>query len=96
MIQKIKGQRGTHIGEGRTAPYYYLYGHYWMARAIKALDRPMRNAYLERLRDAILADQEKDGTFWDWPMFRHHRTCGTALGAMCLYQIMHLFSDRVE
>lgn len=96
VIQKIKGQRGTHIGEGRTAPYYYLYGHYWMARAIKALDRPMRNAYLERLRDAILADQEKDGTFWDWPMFRHHKTCGTALGAMCLYQIMHLSSDRVE
>ena len=96
VIQKIKGQRGTHIGQGRTAPYYYLYGHYWMARAIKSLDKPLRNPYLEKLRDAILPDQEKDGVFSDWPMFRHYKTCGTALGAMCLYHIMHLSSDRVE
>jgi hypothetical protein len=33
IIQKIKGQRGTHVGQGRTAPYYYLYGHYWVSRS---------------------------------------------------------------
>lgn len=94
IVKKIKGRRGTHIGQGRTAPYYYLYGHYWMSRAIKALDRKVQAAYLERLKNAILPDQEPDGTFWDWPMFRYHKTCGTALGAMCLFQIMSMSSDR--
>ncbi|MHC4605781.1 MAG: prenyltransferase/squalene oxidase repeat-containing protein, partial [Planctomycetota bacterium] len=27
IVKKIKGKRGTHIGQGKTAPYYYLFGH---------------------------------------------------------------------
>jgi hypothetical protein len=94
IIKKIKGKSGTHIGQGKTAPYYYLYGHYWLARAIKALDRQLQNPYLVKLKDAILPDQEKDGSFTDWPRFRHHKTCGSALGAMTLYQVMNMASDR--
>jgi hypothetical protein len=64
-----------------------LYGHYWCARAAKFLDRSVANAYLARLRDVVLPDQEQDGCFWDFPVPKHHKEYGSAFGALTLYQI---------
>jgi hypothetical protein len=87
LLEAIKGQAGTHIGEGKTAPYYYLFGHYWTARAIKKLPKSAQRTYLKKICDEILLDQQSQGEFWDWPLHKDHKVCGTALGALCLYQI---------
>jgi hypothetical protein len=87
ILAAVKGKRGTHMGTGGTAPYYYLYGHYWTARAIKQLDKSVQNGYLSKLRDIILQDQEADGCLWDFPLPKHHKEYGSAMGSMILYEI---------
>jgi hypothetical protein len=87
ILTAVKGKRGTHMGKGGTAPYYYLFGHYWAARAIKQLDKSAQNNYLAKLRDVLLPDQEGDGCFWDFPMPKHHKEYGSALAGITLHQI---------
>lgn len=88
ILEAVKGKKATHIGSGGTAPYYYLFGHYWTARACHALPAAERDANLTRLRDIFLKDQEPDGTFSDFPMIKkHHKIYGAAFGAMTLYTI---------
>ncbi|MHC4608554.1 MAG: hypothetical protein ACYTAF_16705, partial [Planctomycetota bacterium] len=87
LLRAIKGRRGTHIGEGKTAPYYYLFGHYWTTRAIKYLPRNEWQMHLNKMRDVFLKDQESDGSFTDWPMAKAHKTFGAALGALTLYEL---------
>ena len=87
LLEAIKGKAGTHIGEGKTAPYYYLFGHYWTARAIKKLPKSSQVVALKKICDEILLDQGTSGEFWDWPLHKDHKVCGTALGALTLYQI---------
>jgi hypothetical protein len=90
ILSAVKGKAGTHMGTGGTAPYYYLFGHYWCARAIKQLDKSVQNAYLAKLRDVLLPDQEGDGCMWDFPLPKHHKEYGSALGGLTLYQIATL------
>jgi tetratricopeptide (TPR) repeat protein len=87
LLEAIKGRRGTHIGTGKTAPYYYLFGHYWTTRAIKMLPRNAWGKYLNKMRDIIMKDQESDGSFFDWPMAKAHKSFGSALGALTLYEL---------
>lgn len=87
ILEAVKGKKGTHMGTGGTAPYYFLYGHLWIARAIKKLDAATRDAYQARLRDKILQDQEGDGSFSDWPLTKKHAVYGSAMGALILHHI---------
>jgi len=94
ILEAVKSKMGTHIGGGGTAPYYFLFGHYWTARACQKLAAASRDGYASRLRDLILKDQETDGSFTDFPMLKdHHKTYGAALGAMTLYYIGTLERD---
>jgi hypothetical protein len=88
ILQAVKGKKGTHIGSGGTAPYYYLFGHLWTARACQRLTKTARDTYAARLRDLFLKDQESDGSFTDFPMLvKYHKTYGAAMGALALYYI---------
>lgn len=88
ILQAVKGKKATHIGKGGTAPYYYLFGHYWTSRAIQILPAEERDATMTRLRDLYLQDQEEDGAFSDFPVLRkHYKTYGSAFGVMTLFTI---------
>jgi hypothetical protein len=93
IIEKIKGKKGTHMGTGGTAPYYFLFGHYWTARAIKELDKGQQGTHQARMRDLILQDQEGDGSFSDWPLTKPHKEYGAAFGALILYELATLRRD---
>jgi len=94
VLEAVKGRKGTHIGSGGTAPYYFLFGHYWMARAQAALAPAVRDANLAKLRDLFLKDQESDGSYTDFPMLeKYHKMYGAALGSMTLYEIGTLDKD---
>lgn len=96
IIEKIKGKKGTHMGTGGTAPYYFLYGHYWCSRAVKELDKGLQGTYQARMRDLILQDQEDDGSFFDWPLTKPHKEYGAALGALILYELATLKKESTS
>lgn len=96
IIEKIKGRKGTHMGTGGTAPYYFLFGHYWCARAIKELDRGRQMNSQARMRDLILQNQEPDGSFFDWPLTKPHKEYGSAFGALILFELATLKRDPAK
>ena len=93
ILEGLRGSALTHIGEGKTAPYYLLFAHYWTSRAIKHLPRRQQRSYLNRLGGGLVAYQEGDGTFYDFTGTKDYRIYGTALAALTLY---HLASLRRE
>lgn len=100
ILEKLRGSPETHIGKGKTAPYYLLFSHYWTSRAIKYLDKSKRKSYLNALLHGnppsrgLFAYQEGDGTFGDWSGNPEHwKTYGTALAAMTFY---HTASTALE
>jgi tetratricopeptide (TPR) repeat protein len=93
ILEKIKGQPGTHMGTGGTAPYYFLYGHFYATRAIKVLDKGVRTGYLAKMRDLMIGAQDNDGSFSDWPRTKGHKVYGAAFGALTYYHIATVRSD---
>lgn len=78
-----KSQQGTHIGPYGIAPYYFMYGHTWAARAIAALDEERRPALRERLLEHLWRTREGEGV-WNDRIFPRSASYGTAMAVLAL------------
>ncbi len=67
-----------------TAGYYYYFGHYYAALNIAALPEAGRARFAPRLTAILLADQEPDGSWWDFPMYGYSKAYGTGLALLAL------------
>jgi hypothetical protein len=67
-----------------TAPYYYYFGHYYAARLLERLPSDQKPHYAKVVSDGVLKYQEKDGSWWDFPMWDYHQPYGTAFAVMTL------------
>ncbi len=66
------------------APYYFIYGHYYVAQAIELLpDGDQRTSYRERFRKTMAKVRDKDGG-WNGRVFTRSRNYGTAMGMMAI------------
>ena len=92
LLKKIKGREGTHIGKGSTAPYYFLYSHMYMARAVKVLPKSQANRFLRTVAGLMLSYQEPDGAWTDWKLptddIHKFRVSQTAMGLITLWHLM--------
>jgi hypothetical protein len=66
------------------AGYFFYYGHYYAALSIEALPPESRPRYQDRLAAILLRLQEKDGSWWDYPLYDYHQPYGTAYALMSL------------
>ncbi len=66
------------------AGYFYYYGHYYAARCIEILPEKERAKHQQMLAGIILPLQEKDGSWWDFPLYSYHQAYGTAFAVMTL------------
>lgn len=67
-----------------TAPYYYYFGHYYAARNVLALPDDIRAEYGAKLAELIVLTQDKDGSFWDYPLYGYHKSYGTGYAVLIL------------
>lgn len=70
------------------AGYFYYFGHYYAARCIEELPPTDRPRFRDYLAHALLRVQEKDGSWWDFPLFDYHQAYGTAFALMSLQRAM--------
>ncbi len=73
----------------QVAGYFFYYGHYYASRCIEILppaERPPRQDQLARI---LLALQEPDGSWWDFPLYDYHQQYGTAFALMSLGKCKH-------
>lgn len=80
-----KSQQGTHIKPYGIAPYYFMYGHLYVAQAIEQLpDAARRDELRGKLRQVLARSREEDGS-WNDRQFGRSGGYGTALALMVLH-----------
>ncbi len=66
------------------AGYFYYYGHYYAALCIEQLPAEQRKPQQDQMAFRLVHLQEKDGSWWDFPLYNYHQQYGTAFALMSL------------
>ncbi len=73
-----------HESWAQVAGYFYYYGHYYAALCIDQLPVAQRGPHQDQLAQVLMPLQEKDGSWWDYPLYDYHQQYGTAFALMSL------------
>jgi hypothetical protein len=57
---------------------------YYFTESVSLLPREKQAAYAKRLASILLERQEKDGSWWDYPLYSYHQPYGTGYALMAL------------
>jgi hypothetical protein len=68
----------------QVAGYFYYFGHYYGARCIEELPADQRPLYQSHLARLMLDRQERDGSWWDYPLYDYHQPYGTSFALLTL------------
>ncbi len=68
----------------QVAGYFYYFGHYYGSECLTLLPAEDRPPYQAMLAKLILDRQEKNGSWWDYPLYDYHRPYGTGFALMTL------------
>lgn len=71
----------SHFG---VAGYFYYYGHFYAAMCIDELPLEERPHFQSHLAHILLPLQEKDGSWWDYPLYDYHYAAGTGMAVSSL------------
>lgn len=64
--------------------YFYYYGVYYFTESVRLLPPEKQKPYAEKLAALIVSKQEKDGSWWDYPLYDYHQPYGTGYSLMAL------------
>ncbi|MBN8458877.1 MAG: hypothetical protein J0M04_13670 [Verrucomicrobia bacterium] len=64
--------------------YFYYYGIYYFTESVGLLPKAQRAKYARGLAAILLERQEKDGSWWDYPLYDYHQPYGTGYALMAL------------
>ncbi len=70
------------------AGYFYYYGHYYAAMCIEELPAKERPYFQSHLAHILRPLQEKDGSWWDYPLYNYHQQYGTAMAVSSLVRCL--------
>lgn len=70
------------------AGYFFYYGHYYAALCAEELPRDRATPYRRDLARIIVPLQEKDGSWWDYPLYNYHQPWGTSFALMTLQRCL--------
>ncbi len=73
-----------HEAPFKIAGYFYYYGIYYFTESVRLLPEEMHAAYAEKLAAILIERQEKDGSWWDYPLYDYHQAYGTGYALMAL------------
>lgn len=93
-LDRLRDRNGwLSIGRKRPVPheswfavagYFFYYGHYYASLCVDDLPPEKSTALKNDLAHLMLSLQEKDGDWWDFPLYNYHRQYGTAFAIMTL------------
>ena len=64
--------------------YFYYYGIYYFTESVEFLPASEQPEHAEKLAKVILHRQEKDGSWWDYPLYDYHQPYGTGYALMAM------------
>ncbi|MDC0288079.1 terpene cyclase/mutase family protein [Rubripirellula sp.] len=72
----------------QVAGYFYYYGHYYAGLSLKLLPEDQQAPYQTMLAELMIDRQEKDGSWWDYPLYDYHQPYGTGFALMTLQRCL--------
>jgi hypothetical protein len=94
FLSNVRKRPVPHEGAFRIAGYFYYYGIYYFTESVKLLPKEAHAAYAKRLAAILLERQEKDGSWWDYPLYDYHQAYGTGYSLMALAWCRDTLADR--
>jgi hypothetical protein len=73
----------------QVAGYFYYYGHFYAALCLQQLPADLQSGYQDQLAGLLIPLQEKDGSWWDFPLYNYHQPYGTAFALLSLKACRH-------
>jgi hypothetical protein len=64
--------------------YFYYYGIFYFTESADLLPADQHAGFARGLAEIILYRQEKDGSWWDYPLYDYHQPYGTGYALMAL------------
>lgn len=84
FIEMGKGRPYPHESWYQTAGYYFFFGHYYAAQVARELPAGEGAQYLGGLASIMCRLQDRDGSWWDFPLYGYHKAYGTAFALLTL------------
>ncbi len=84
FLSNVRKRPVPHEGAFKIAGYFYYYGIYYFTESVRLLPKEKHAAYAEKLAALLLERQEKDGSWWDYPLYNYHPSYGTGYSLMAL------------
>jgi len=84
FLSNVRKRPVPHEGAFRIAGYFYYYGIYYFTESVRILPGEQHAGYAEKLAAILLERQEKDGSWWDYPLYDYHQPYGTGYSLMAL------------
>ncbi|MEN9974622.1 MAG: hypothetical protein RLZZ282_628, partial [Verrucomicrobiota bacterium] len=85
-----------HEAQFQIAGYFYYYGIYYFTESVRLLPQSAHAAYAKRLAAILLERQEKDGSWWDYPLYDYHQAYGTGFALMAMAWCRHAILEEGE
>jgi hypothetical protein len=64
--------------------YFYYYGVFYFTESVEFLPAAEQKEHAAKLAKLVLFRQEKDGSWWDYPLYDYHQPYGTGYSLMAL------------
>ena len=84
FLSNVRKRPVPHEGAFRIAGYFYYYGIYYFTESARLLPRETHATYARQLAAILIERQEKDGSWWDYPLYDYHQPYGTGYALMAL------------
>lgn len=84
FLSNVRKRPVPHEGQFKIAGYFYYYGIYYFTESVRLLPEEKHAAYAKKLATILLRRQEKDGSWWDYPLYDYHQAYGTGYSLMAL------------
>ncbi|MES2476317.1 MAG: hypothetical protein V4640_11085 [Verrucomicrobiota bacterium] len=84
FLSNVRKRPVPHEGQFKIAGYFYYYGIYYFTESVRLLPPEKHAAYAEKLAAILIERQEKDGSWWDYPLYDYHQAYGTGYSLMAL------------
>ena len=82
-LEKRRKKTGTHVGPHGVAPYYFYYGHRYLAQAIKMLPKEKQDDEFQKFLQVLMKTKDSDNT-WNDRVFDRSKAYGTAMSLLAL------------
>lgn len=82
-LEKRRKKTGTHVPPYGIAPYYFYYGHRYLAQSIELLPAELHDREYKRFEAVLRKTMDEDNT-WNDRVFERSRAFGTAMSVLAL------------